>query len=37
MDPTALADVATRSNLGQAWRQLHHVLDDYIHAGLAVA
>ena len=37
MDATVPDDVNARSRLGQAWRQLHHVLDDFIDAGLAAA
>ena len=37
MDPALPDDVALRSPLARAWRQLQHQLDDFVDAGLAAA
>jgi hypothetical protein len=37
MDLALPDEVAARSPLGRAWRQLHHTIDDFIDAGLAAA
>lgn len=37
MDFAIPDDVAIRGKLGQAWRHLHHILDEFIDAGLAAA
>jgi hypothetical protein len=37
MDLRLPDDVAFRSPLAQAWRQLQHQLDDFVDAGLAAA
>jgi hypothetical protein len=37
MDVTLADDIAARSPLALAWRQLHRTLDDFIDAGLAAA
>jgi hypothetical protein len=37
MDVTLADDIAARSPLALAWRELHRTLDDFIDAGLAAA
>ena len=37
MDPTLPHDIAARSSLGQAWRQLHRTLDQFVDTAIAAA